>query len=130
MLISEICNTVTTAFESVRAPMSDIPPMLVALGGIYRPGMSPMLIASRIIARQSEAGAPYGPNPDGSANVAEAMERIRIEEIVNALKFESKIQIAIPPGGIVVQANGANAGGPVVVVGTNVNNVTGTGIIG
>lgn len=130
MNILDICNTVTNAFESVRLPMNKIPATLIALGSVNRPGISPMLVASKIISRQSEAGAPYGPNSDGSANIAEAMERIRIEEIVNALKFDSMVQIAIPPGSIHIQANGANAGGPVSVVGTNINNVYGTGIIG
>lgn len=127
--IMSICDSVSSVIESVRLPASQVPATLIAMGAIYRPGISPMIVASNIIARQSEAGAPYGPMPDGSKNIAEAMERIRIEEIVNALKFDAQVQVAIPPGAISITASGANAGGPVVCVGTNINAVKGVGII-
>lgn len=130
MDISSICNSLNSVFESVRPPLNSIPPILLASATIYRPGMSAMLIASNIIARQSEAGAPFGPNTDGSKNIAEAMERIRVEEIIKALKFDSQVQIAIPQGSMVFQGTGSNAGGPVTVVGTNIAPVMGTGIIG
>ena len=89
-----------------------------------------MMIASRIIKRQSEAGAPFGAAADGSANVAEAMERIRVEEMVNALKMESRVQIGMPIGGVQIMATGANSGGPVVVNGFNINMPHGDGIVG
>lgn len=130
MDISSICDSLNNVFESIRPPLTAVPPMLLASATIYRPGMSAMLIASNIIARQSEAGAPFGPNTDGSKNVAEAMERIRIEEIIKALKYDSQVQIAIPQGAIVFQGTGSNAGGPVTVTGVNIAPVTGTGIIG
>jgi hypothetical protein len=107
----------------------EVPSILLSSGVIARPGISPIMVASRIISRQEEAGAPFGPLKDGSRNVAEAMERIRVEEIVKALQEDSQIQIVIPPGGIMVQTNGANAGGPVVSLGSNTNYVSGMGII-
>lgn len=127
--ILSICNSVNNLIESVRPPATPIPAPILAIGAIYRPGISPMLVASNIISRQSEAGAPYGPMADGSKNVSEAMERIRVEEIIKALKYDSQIEIAIPPGGITVTATGANSGGPVTVVGMNTNFVQGFGII-
>lgn len=127
--ISEICDSITKVFKGITKPLPKIPSILLEMGVMERPGLSAINITSKIITRQTEAGAPYGPMPDGSRNVAEAMERIRVEEMVNALKMDSQIQIAIPPGGIVIQATGANAGGPVVSVGTNINYVTGLGII-
>lgn len=129
MLTSEICGTIAKVFESIQTPIMEVPSILLSSGVIARPGISPIMVASRIISRQEEAGAPFGPLKDGSRNVAEAMERIRVEEIVKALQEDSQIQIVIPPGGIMVQTNGANAGGPVVSLGSNTNFVTGMGII-
>ena len=37
-----------------------LPPQLLLIGAKLRPGLSPRNIASRIISRQSEAGAPVG----------------------------------------------------------------------
>lgn len=82
-----------------------------------KPGMSPSQIASRIIQRQAEAGAPVGPLPSGQANPAEIMEKIRIEEIINSLTKEARFDVAIQPG-TAIQGTGGNAGGPVQIVGT------------
>lgn len=129
MDINTICETVINTLEKASTPITKVPSILLNGGVINRPGLSPIMIASKIISRQTEAGAPYGPMADGSRNIAEAMERIRVEEVVNALKFDSQVQIVIPPGGIMVQASGANAGGPVTCIGTNTNFVSGLGII-
>lgn len=129
MDINSILTTITNTIDSIKLPANSVPPLLLSLGGQFRPGISPSMIASNIIRRQTEAGAPYGPCADGSANIAEAMEVIRVEEIVNALKYDAHIQIAIPPGTILFTGTGANAGGPVSVVGSNTNTVTGYGII-
>lgn len=129
MDITSILSTITTTLDSVKIPAPTIPPLLLVMGGQFRPGISAKTVASNIIRRQSEAGAPSGPNADGSANIAEAMEVIRIEEIVKALKYDAQLQIAIPPGAIMFSGTGANAGGPVTVVGSNTNTITGFGII-
>ena len=107
---------------------SPIPPALILAGGLQRPGMSAMSIASKIISRQGEAGVVGGPLPDGSQNVAEAMEVIRIEEILNAIKNEAKIEVVINPG-ITVMTQGSNSGGPLVGIGTTTGIGTGTAII-
>ena len=127
--IISICDTVTNLIESVRIPATILPSSLVYAGNMSKPGISPMMIASKIISRQTEAGAPYGPNADGSTNVAEAMEVIRVEEIINAIRDDGQIQISIPPGAIQFTGNGANAGGPVSVVGSNINFVGGVGML-
>lgn len=118
----QFLTPIKEVFNSLSIPASSLPPTFIALGGPFRPGISPSLVATRIITRQSEAGAPCGQNEDGSANIAEAMERIRVEEIVNAIKKESNIQVAIPPGNIQIE-------GPTGVVGVNTKFVTGYGII-
>lgn len=129
MLALNILNTIKNTLDTVKLPAITVPPLILSLGAQFRPGISPKTVASNIISRQSEAGAPYGPNTDGSANIAEAMEVIRVEEIMKALKYDAQIQIAIPPGSIQVTAVGASAMGPVTVQGSNVNVVSGYGII-
>jgi hypothetical protein len=126
-IIYGICRLLSETIESARVPATILPPTLTYAGGVCKPGLSPMLIASKIISRQAEAGAPYGPMADGSANVAEAMEAIRVEEIINAIHNDGQIQISIPPGGIMVTAMGGNAGGPVTVTGVSTNFVSGVG---
>ena len=128
MTIESICNSINGLIKTVRKPLNKVPAILLTCGAINRPGLSPMLIASNIIRRQPEAGAIPGPSPNGYANISEAMERIRVEEIVNAIKSDMKIEIGIPIGGIQIQATGANAGGPVEVVGFNINPVHGDGV--
>lgn len=127
--IMSICDLVLGAVENVRIPATLLPSPLLYTGSLCKPGISPMLVASKIISRQSEAGAPYGPMADGSANVAEAMEVIRVEEIIKAIHDDGQIQISIPPGGIMVMGAGANAGGPVSITGTNTNFVSGIGTL-
>jgi len=97
--------------------MSQTMPTPLILATKAKPGMSPSLIASRIIKRQSEAGLPVGPLPSGQTSPAEIMERIRVEEMVSSLTSESRIDVAIQPG-TSIQGTGGNAGGPVQVIGT------------
>ena len=101
-------------------------PLILASKGT-RPGLSPSKIASRIIQRQAEAGIPVGPLPSGKLSPGEVMEKIRAEEIVNAIVTEMALDVAIQPG-TVIQGTGGNAGGPVQVVGTIVGVSTGSGM--
>jgi len=130
MGIDSICSAISNAIEKARAPIATIPAILLICSAIKRPGLSAMVIAARIIRRQAEAGAPFGAAADGSANVSEAMERIRVEEMVTALKMDSRVQIGIPIGGIQTISTGANGGGPMVSQGFNLNMPHGDGIIG
>ena len=75
-----------------------VPTPLILVGVPQRTGLSPTKIASRIIARKSEAGLPVGALPTGGASPDEMMERIRIEEIVAAFQQDAIISVAIPPG--------------------------------
>lgn len=127
MDIMSICDSVTSVLESVRVPATILPAPLLYGGCMARPGVSPMLVTSNIISRQTEAGAPYGPNEDGSKNIAEAMEAIRIDEIMKAIHFDGQVQIAIPPGAIQFMGTGTCPTGPVTVTGFNVNFVSGVG---
>lgn len=130
MTIQKICDSIEQLIRKCRVPLTYIPASILVCSAVQRPGLSAMVIAANIIKRQTEAGAPYGPSADGSANVEEAMERIRVEEMVKALKLDSRIQIGIPIGGIQITGTGANAGGPVQITGFNINNAHGDGVLG
>ena len=128
-LSSLISNITSTIQSKMSIPLTPVPPILIAYGTIQRPGLSPMLISSRIISRQSKFGAPTGKNIDGNPNLMNQLIYAIVDELVTALKQEGKVEISIPIGGIVTTGTGANAGGPVVVTSNNITPVSGNGII-
>ena len=105
-----------------------IPVMLILVGVPKRPGLSAIKIASRIISRKSEAGLPVGALASGGSSPDEIMERIRIEEIINAFQQEALITVAIPPG-ITITAAGISPTGPVSVFGSTIYYARGYGVI-
>jgi|TARA_R110000803_G_scaffold173697_2_gene236401 hypothetical protein len=127
MDITEITEIISGAFAIPEPPLTPLPPPLVALGGVNKTGLSARKIAARIISRQSEAGAPVGARRNGEDNVSEAMELIRIEEIVNGILTEMKIEVALRPGIPVTTTGIGNFGGPVVSQGATTNFATGNG---
>ena len=127
--ISSIIEIILGLFSIPDAPVTPLPPPLLMTGANLRPGLSTSDIASRIISRQSEAGLAVGDVFHDGPNKAEVMELIRIEEIINALQTEGKIEIAIPPG-VGIQAIGVgNLGAPVVVQGVTTAIASGKGVI-
>jgi hypothetical protein len=96
-----------------------VPTPLILVGVPLRAGLSPTKIASRIIARKSEAGLPVGALPSGAVNPDEIMERIRIEEIVKAIQQDMIISVGVPPG-ITLTAAGISPTGPVSVFGSTI----------
>lgn len=105
-----------------------IPTPLILVGVPQRSGLSPIKIATNIIARKSEAGLPVGALTTGNSNPDEIMERIRIEEIIKALQEDAIISVGIPPG-ITLSAAGISPAGPVSVFGTTVTYSKGYGVI-
>lgn len=126
--LKSIFSIISSALDASRTPPPEIPSIMLLAGAKLRPGLSPLMIASKIIARQAEAGAPVGVLPSGGKNVSELMESIRVEEIIDALQSDARIDVAIKPG-IQLTAQGGNAGGPVICVGQTIGVGTGNGII-
>lgn len=127
--INSIIAAILAAFSIPDEPVTKLPPPTLVVGANLRPGLSTSDIASRIISRQSEAGLVVGNVFEDGDNTAERMELIRIEEIINALQTEGKIEIAIAPG-VGVQAIGiGNLGAPVVVQGFTTTIASGVGVI-
>lgn len=124
-----IQNLSSFIMNKMSIPLIPVPAIMLICSTIKRPGLSPMLIASRIITRQQDFGAPVGVNIDGSPNLMNQMFYVVADEIVNAIKMEGKVEIAIPPGGITTIGTGANGGGPVIVTSNNIMPVSGNGIV-
>jgi hypothetical protein len=115
------------SIQTVGTP-TKVPSPLILIGSPLRPGLSPTKIASRIIARKSEAGLPVGALPSGGVAPDELMERIRVEEIIKGLQQDAVITVSIPPG-TTLTAAGASPSGPVTVFGSTITLTTGYGVI-
>jgi hypothetical protein len=127
--ISGVLNIILSAFSIPDEPVAPLPPPLIMVGAKLRPGVSAQAVASRIISRQSEAGRQVGDVFADGPNNEEAMELIRIEEIINAVLTEAKVDVVIPPGISVMTIGVGNLGAPVVSQGATTTMGIGDGII-
>jgi hypothetical protein len=126
--IDKIVEKITNVVDKIRVPVIPIPAILLLCSVFRRPGLSAMIIASKVIRRQSEFGAPTGALPDGSPNKMNALISIMAEEIVREIQKSCVVESVIPPGGMTITGFGANAGGPVTIIGTNTLPVKATGL--
>jgi hypothetical protein len=126
--IDEIIDGIEKITNLPTGGVMPVPIPLIIFGTPQRSGLSSTKIAQRIISRKPEAGLKTGVLPSGALSSDEKMEIIRIEELIKALQEECVITIAFSSG-ITVAATGANAGGPVTVVGTTTTPFKGYGII-
>ena len=67
-------------------------------------------------------------NENGSDNITEKMEFIRVKAICEAIISDARITIVNLPGQQIT-ATGGNAGGPVQVYGTSITTSNGYGVI-
>ena len=95
--------------------------------GKFRLGLDSGIIASSVVSRFDEAGIPSGPLEGGQPNVMEAYTQIVVEEIIEAIQTDMRVDVAVDQG-MTVMAAGANAGGPVTTVGANPVPHSATGI--
>ena len=126
--IDKIVEKITNVVDKIRVPVIPIPAILLLCSVFRRPGLSAMIIASKVIRRQSEFGGPTGALPDGSSNKMNALIYIMAEEIVREVQKSCVVESVIPPGGMTITGFGANAGGPVTIIGTNTLPVKATGL--
>ena len=127
--INTIAQGIENAFKAVRPALQSIPPLLLLVGVIQRPGLSAIALTSAIIRRLPEAGIETGVNADGSPNKINQFVRVLCEEIVTEIKDNAKVTCVLQPGTINSIGTGANAGGPVVVTSYNTIPVNTMGII-
>ena len=129
MNISNVVEAISKTMEGVNLPANILPPMLLKCISLARTGLSAYKIASKIIQNNKALGIPTEVNPDGSENLINAFTYNVVKEIVEALKNDATVQAAIPASSLLIEANGGNAGGPVVVTGTNLMDSVANGII-
>ena len=121
--VKDILKSIIGAFKIPDVPPPPIDPASILLT-VDNPGLSPRKVAAEIIARQSEAGAPFGPLPSGADNVAEKMELIRVQEIVKAIQQDAKTTVSIPAG-VLITGTAISPVGPLPVVGITSTIATG-----
>jgi urease gamma subunit len=127
--INGVINTINAAFSIPDTPVAPLPPPLIMFGAKLRPGLSAQSIAANIISKQSESGRVVGDVFADGPNVEEAMEVIRVQEIVNALLNEAKVEVVIPPGVSVLTVGVGNLGAPVISQGSTTSMGIGDGVI-
>lgn len=88
------------------------------LAGRIRPGLDADAISTSIISRFKEAGIPTGPLGEGTPNAMEELVKIIMEELVDAIQNEMRIDVAVDQGMQVI-SQGASAAGPVASQGQN-----------
>lgn len=129
MTISSIVDTMTNTLDSAKMPAGVLPPLLLKCTALNRPGLSAYKIAAQIIQNNKALGIPTEDNPDGSSNIINQYTYNVVKCIVDALKNDAAVQVAIPMQSLLVQVTGGNAGGPVTCIGTNLIDSIGNGIM-
>ena len=129
MNIKNLIETVNKALDAARKPANKLAAFMIYATAVNRPGISKIKITSEIISDNESLGINTGQMPDGTDNVVNEFVDNVVEKVVDTLKDDAMVECVIPMGSVIVQANGANAGGPVVATGTNINNAKGYGVI-
>ena len=129
MNISNIIDSITNTLDSAKMPANVLPPFLLKCTALNRPGLSAYKIASRIIENNKALGIPVEDNPDGTANLRNQYTYNVVKCMVDAIKNDASVQVAIPQQSLLIQATGGNAGGPVTCIGSNLLDSIGNGIM-
>lgn len=119
--ISSILNMILGVFNIGQTPAQTIPPFLMLVGAELKPGMSGRELAANVISRmESEAGIPMSDIFADGPNAMAAAALVQAQEQVSHIQQKASIQTVIKPGAVQISAVGANAGGPIVVQGSNI----------
>lgn len=129
MTISDISDALKGLFNITRQPAPEIPGMLMAIGCMQKPGLSTAVSIGNIVKRLNKHSIPTDPLPDGTENKTVQFALAIVDEVYRAIREDANIQIAYAPGSISILATGANAAGPVVSQGININFSKGQGVI-
>ena len=129
MNISNIIDSITNTLDSAKMRANVLPPFLLKCTALNRPGLSAYKIASRIIENNKALGIPVEDNPDGTANLINQYTYNVVKCMVDAIKNDASVQVAIPQQSLLIQATGGNAGGPVTCIGSNLLDSIGNGIM-
>jgi hypothetical protein len=128
--ISKVLKLLLSAFNLPQKPALTIPPFLLLVGAELRPGMSARELAANTISRmESEAGVPMGDIFGDGPNAVKSVMLIQAEEQISHIQTKAKISTVIKPGSVQITAVGGNAGGPIVVQGSNTSITENSGIM-
>jgi hypothetical protein len=129
MNIANIVDTVTNTLNSAKTPVNILPALLLKCTALTRPGLSAYRITSEIIKNNEKLDIPTDDNPDGKPNMINQYTYNVVKCIVDAIKNDASVQVAIPSQSLLVKVDGGNAGGPVTCIGTNLLDSIGNGIL-
>lgn len=129
LTLDKISSIITNTLNKMKTPADILPTVLLNCVAMRRPGLSAAKIAAQIISNNNAIGIPTGLNPDGTPNMINEYTYNIVKCVIDAIQQDGVVQVAIPAGTIMVQTEGANAGGPLVGVGTNVINSVAKGLI-
>jgi hypothetical protein len=129
MIINDIINKLNKVLDinACGGAKPKLPPLTI-LASQNRAGMSALKTANAVLDKKRELGLPTGNYEDGTANYDDIIIYEIVKQIQKSIREDANIQVVIPAG-IPVQASGANAGGPVVVVGATTFTSSGGGIV-
>ena len=127
--IESVSNAIRNLFDTtLRKPANIIPGIIMICSLAKRPGLSCIISFGNIIQEIEKQGIPTSSLPDGTPNLMNKMVKSVVCEVFRAIKEDMNIQVALAPGSVNIVATGGNAGGPVTVMGPNVNVVTGNAL--
>ena len=128
--ISKVLKIILGAFNLPQKPAPKIPPLLLLIGAELRPGMSGRQLAANTKSKlESEVGIPMGDIFADGPNAMALAKLVESNETVSHIVENGKVSAAFGPGSVQMTAVGANAGGPVVVQGSNTSIASVSGII-
>ena len=122
MNIKSLIQLTTESVENARKALEKIPGLLLMATCARRPGFSAIITSAKAYADMHYVQQEY------DDVVTEFVYNV-IESIKINLQDDSVCFIAIPPGQLMLQLNGGNAGGPLILTGSNKNYVFTYGII-
>lgn len=110
--------------DRIQLPKLSIKQILLAKA---RPGLNAEILTASVVSRFPEIGIPTGPLVGGTPNVMEKYTSVLLDEIVDAIQGDMRIDVVTDPGATVT-ALGGNTGGPVLSTGAITVPHTGIGI--
>ena len=117
--IQSIAKSVEAAFNTLRAPLSFLPPILLLCEIFRRPGLSCLSLTAAIIKGLQKAGVPMGVNNDGTPNFTAMLVKTISCSVIDELQNNAVVEGVLAPGQLVSFGIGGNAGGPVPVTSYN-----------
>ena len=127
--ISKVTEIIDKTMDGQNTPANELPAFGVDAIAQQRPGLSAQKTTAKIIENNKILGIPTGPNDDGSSNKINQYTYNVVKCIFEDICSDAVISAAVPKFSLLIQAQGGNAGGPVVCTGTNMTDTLAKGII-